>query len=514
MRVVMLVHNDWKIDSRVRREAEALAAVGHRVDVICRRVAETRSVEKHNGVIYHCIPFSRAASPRELIALLSIHTRVMLMDAARAIRGADRVSGWIALLRLVVFLSVGSALMVSLLPGIPIARVVTARQFPGGSRLLLARRGIKAAVRAVVAPLLQHLPYLHDCAYRCTETILALHPNVIHSHDLRTLSAGALAARRLKCRLVYDAHELETHTNYHTLPNFTKFWIARSERALSQRADAVVTVCDSIADWLRDNYHIRRPTVILNVPQLTPDYTPDPSAFARGDVRSELGLASDVSLAIYVGAVTVDRGMTICVRALAYLPDVHFAAVGPRYQITEAEMLKTARELGVSDRVHLVDPVPSETVVSFISTADCSIIPVQNVCLSYYFCLPNKLFESVMASVPVAAASLLELRRFLEQYDVGVLMDERDPAAVATAIRKILISPQKYRPPADVRRRIAEKYGWAAQREKLVVLYSQWAQDFGDGRVLGDHDVKGGKETTALNSSIKSDVWTVGRTHA
>jgi glycosyltransferase involved in cell wall biosynthesis len=473
----MLVHNDWKIDSRVRREAEALAAVGHRVDVICRRLAETSSVEKHNGVVYHCIPFSGPARLRDLIALLGIHTRVMLLDAARAVRGIDRVSGCIALLRLVVFFSLGSVVIVALLPGIAIARFVKARLVPAGSRLLLVRRRIDATFRALVVPVLQHLPYLHDCAYRCTRTILALDPNIIHSHDLRTLSAGALAARRLKCRLVYDAHELETHTNYHTLPHFTKFWIARSERALSQRADAVVTVCDSIAEWLQENYRIPRPTVILNVPQLARDSVANSVALVRTDLRSELHLGPDVPLAVYVGSVTVDRGMTICVRALAHLPDVHFAAVGPRFPITEAEMLKTARDLGVSDRVHLVDPVPSEAVVSFISTADCSVIPVQNVCLSYYFCLPNKLFESVMASVPVAAASLLELRRFLEQYDVGVLMDERDPVAVAAAIRQILTSPQKYRPNVDVKRRIAEKYGWAAQQEKLVGLYRQWTHD-------------------------------------
>jgi len=69
-----------------------------------------------------------------------------------------------------------------------------------------------------------------------------------------------------------------------------------------------------------------------------------------------------------------------------------------------------------------------------LGAADCSVIAIQNVCLSYYYCFPNKLFESVLAGLPVAVADLLELRRFVDQYGVGLVMDETDPKAIAGAI--------------------------------------------------------------------------------
>src|SRR6185437_976035 len=94
---------------------------------------------------------------------------------------------------------------------------------------------------------LEALRYLNDFSATCADEIRVLAPDAIHAHDLITLSGAAIAGRRASVRVVYDAHELETHTNYHSLSALTKRWIARYEAGLTPRADAVVTVCDSIA---------------------------------------------------------------------------------------------------------------------------------------------------------------------------------------------------------------------------------------------------------------------------
>ena len=74
----------------------------------------------------------------------------------------------------------------------------------------------------------------------------------------------------------------------------------------------------------------------------------------------------------------------------------------------------------------------------FIKDADCSVIAVQNVCLSYYFALPNKLFESAIGGSPNRGRKLLvEIRRFVEENGVGVIMDETDPKDIARAIQTL-----------------------------------------------------------------------------
>jgi glycosyltransferase involved in cell wall biosynthesis len=313
---------------------------------------------------------------------------------------------------------------------------------------------------------LQPYRYLNDFALSCLDRIVALRPDVIHAHDLVTLSAATLAADRTGAKVVYDAHELETHTNYVLAPA-TKTAIEQYEAILAPRAERLITVCESIADWLASNYRVRRPVVVMNSPASGPLRDP-PGAGVRG----LLGLDASVPLAVYVGSVTIDRGLELCVEALAFLPDVHLATVGPRYPATEQAMRERAGALEISDRLHFVDPRPADEIVAFIASADCSVMPIQNVCLSYYYCFPNKLLESVFAGLPVVVADLYELGRFVREHVVGVVVDETSPESIAAGIRRAL-EDVSLRPDREMREEVASAYGWPRQRSMLYEMYAE-----------------------------------------
>lgn len=174
---------------------------------------------------------------------------------------------------------------------------------------------------------------------------------------------------------------------------------------------------------------------------------------------------------VYVGSVTVDRGLEQCVRALQELAGVHFAVIGPCYEATKVAMLEAAVEVDAAQRLHFVDPVPPTDVMSFIADADCSVMAIQNICLSYYYCFPNKLLESVFAGLPVVVSDLFELRRFVADYAVGVVVDERDPHAIANGVRSVLADLPRYRPSAETLAVIDRAYGWNEQRRRLLQLY-------------------------------------------
>jgi glycosyltransferase involved in cell wall biosynthesis len=505
MRVVMLVQNDWKHDSRVVREAECLAHGGHVVDVICRRETDTSITEQQNGVTYHCMPYEPQKILGRLPALLRLHLRVMFLetDGMGRIPGAQgSLATWAKVIALA---GIGGLLVMLISPllasfiiaraavrqirrWLMVTRAWTEKRFGssgpahatfeavyafvlGTGRLL--RRAAKPLF-SCVSHVTQPFSYLNDSAWACMVLILRLRPEVIHAHDLVTLSGAALAARSIGCRFVYDAHELERHTNYWSLNRWTRYWIAKYETVLATRASAVITVCDSIADWLAAAYGIRRPLVVLNAPTGVP---PALSDVDIGEcIRGKLGLSDSTPLVAYVGSVTIDRGLDLCVRALAYLSDVHFAAVGARYSVTEAEMIRAADEAGVLNRLHFVDPVPSDQVMAFMRGADCSVMAIQNVCLSYYFCFPNKLLESVFAGLPVAVANLPEMRAFVEKHGLGVVMDETNPRAIAEAIGTLLENRERYRPSSAKIKEIEEQYGWRRQSERLLELYANFSQ--------------------------------------
>lgn len=451
MRVVMLSQNDWRHDSRVIREAESLVKAGHDVHVLCRSAPGAPSHrEERGGVNYVSSTRTTRETPRSLAALARTHAAVLARDARGVLRGPRRRAGAVSAWRLALF-AVGT-IVLPILSLQPIRRV--AKLLYGAHASTFARDRLEPLI------------YLNDFARAAASELAVLEPDVIHAHDLITLSCGARAATLLGSRLVYDAHELETHTNYHTLSRQTKRWIGRYEAILIRRCDAVLTVSDSIADWLANEYEIARPIVVMNAPERI-------SATPTRTLRETIGVARDTPLVVYVGSVTVDRGLELCVEALEHLPHVHFATVGWRYEETERRMIEKATHLGVGDRLHFVDPVPSREVIGFIADADASVMAIQNVCLSYYFCFPNKLLESVFAGLPVAVADLVELRRFIDENPVGLVMDERTSRSIASTLEELLLNVDRFRPDELRIQEIARRYGWEAQESRLWDLYGR-----------------------------------------
>ncbi|MEF8716483.1 MAG: glycosyltransferase family 4 protein [Candidatus Accumulibacter necessarius] len=486
MRIAMTLQHEWKIDSRVIREAEALVRAGNQVLVVCRGQVGQQLTETQNGVVYKSLPRSAAVNPRRLVALFLVHLRIYSLWLADRFKigwrcGLRETWGSLKLMVILALVSVPFAVIkiIAVLISQAIRSIVIIRVvFPMSLRRIFrnalqsfrrfsAEITLRFKIREAVASYVEPLVHLNDYAVSCTASIVSWQPDVVHIHDMVCLSGGYLAARKLDVPFIYDAHELETHTNYQ-LRRLTWLFIDRYQNALIRRAAAVITVCESIADWLSRKYGIARPTVILNTPALD---TSGSGGTCTETLRSHLGLGDSEKLAVYVGAVTIDRGLENCVEALQYAPGIHMALVGSRYSVTEELLVRLADELGVSERLHLVDPVPGSLVVPFIRSATFSLIPIQNVCLSYYYCMPNKLLESVVGGLPVAIARLKELKSFLEKFPVGIEMDESSPKSIALAMQRLSREADKYRPTDDQISAIISCYGWDSQRAKLVRLY-------------------------------------------
>ena len=278
-----------------------------------------------------------------------------------------------------------------------------------------------------------------------------LAPGVVHAHDLKTLYAGARYAREAGVPLVYDAHELEL---------YSMAVRSRYERAVAwlyegygvRRAAAVITVGDAVAGELARIHGIARPTVVLNTPSV--ETVPD----GRDPKLRELcGVGPDERLLAYVGGVSAGRGIDQLVAALALLPETfHLAIVGPGSAAEQA-----------TSRVHLIPPVPGPEVPSLLSGADVAVIPIENACRSYELSMPNKLFEGLMAGIPLAVSERPEMAAFVREHRLGVVFDDRDPASIAAAVQAAMASP----PEGVGDRAVQEAFSWEAQAPKLAAVY-------------------------------------------
>lgn len=460
----MLVNNPCVYDSRVIKSAETIAALGYSVTVVCRGDAGLADDELRNGVRYcrvHKKSFSmgyffyglRQGISGELLAI-SLPARFVILTL------------WGCVHRLVI-----STIQTA-------AGLSEDRRFNQPNKTnVSAFKNKGAASSHRIKDLVVHAA---GSAYRSLEsdevyfvmkqTMSSITPDIIHAHDLGTLSAGVALAKKHESKLIYDSHELETHRHI----SFTKRQAKRrraEEASGIAFADSVLTVSKSIAAHLTNDYGIRPPTVIFNSPK-KPIHPP---SFLSTNLRQDADFTASDPLGVYVGGLREDRGLENMLHAMVIWPELKFATVGPQNPIFTQRFLGMAEELGVRDRLLCFDPVPTEALIDYISKADFSVLPIQNVCLSYYYCMPNKLFESVLAGLPVSVSNLKDMKEFVDHWQCGLVFDETDPLDIATTLKNLYAQRDAYRLRGERLEEFAQLFSWEAQEKKLERVYEDLA---------------------------------------
>lgn len=227
-------------------------------------------------------------------------------------------------------------------------------------------------------------------------------------HSLPVLPLSVLVKWWKGCVLIYDPHELETETA--GLGGLRQGVARIVERSLIGFADAVCVVNRSIADWYASAYRLRNIHVVRNVPNRSRI-----SLGRTGRLRQAIGLREESLVFLYQGLLAPGRGVDILLDAFSRLPeDRHLVFMGYG-ELTER--IKTVTESHVN--IHYLPAVSPDQLQSYTVDADVGISLIENVCLSYRLCLPNKLFEYAACGVPSVVSDFPEMGAFVEEHKCG-----------------------------------------------------------------------------------------------
>lgn len=449
MRIAMVVPNPCAPDFRVQKQAETLASAGHEVCVFCTKGPELLNDEVRAGVRYQRL-FWQPLPP--LSALKQLARPVRFKRHQPAFDRKNKIEKMSAFDRLPVPSRLG--------------------------RVIGARRA--AVVRGWARNQIQTLyqPYLEARFARLFEPVMInFRADVVHAHDLLALPAAANVAQRTNARLIFDSHELEAHRNP-PLTRARRRQVERLEARLLPRAEAVLTVGNRIADHLAANYNIARPLVLYNSPRLV-----DQQICSLPDIRLLAGAPGNALLLVYTGNIAPNRGLETGIKALGRLRrrghdtlggrPVCLVAMGRCPPALKLALIELAQQEGVQERLFILPPVSPELVSRQIATADAALIPIIPRALSYEYAMPNKLFEAIIAGLPVLGSDLAEMGAFLRQNGLGATFTPGDPDALADAIVKIFPNGENAVPTASTT--LLKSLAWETQAEKLISLYSKLA---------------------------------------
>ena len=280
---------------------------------------------------------------------------------------------------------------------------------------------------------------------------------VVNCHSLSVLPLGILMKWLFGSRVVYDTHELETET---VASVGVRRLLARlTERALIHHVVAVVVVSESIANWYRATYGLSNVVVIRNIPESRQAVSRD-----EASLRQATGIAEDELLFLYEGLLTAGRGVGIVLEAFSQLPSdrhVVFLGEGPMVR----DVLEYSRRCS---NIHYVPSVPPGALSLYTVGADVGLALVEDLCLSYYLCLPNKLFEYLASGVPVIVSDFPEMAKVVNTSGCGwtCQVNVEAFASLARTLTRDGIKQQ-----AAAAGRAARSFSWEAEATELIRMY-------------------------------------------
>jgi glycosyltransferase involved in cell wall biosynthesis len=320
-----------------------------------------------------------------------------------------------------------------------------------------------------------------------TDAVVAAAPetDVFHAQSLIVLPVVRDAARRLDRRFVYDVADYHTEAaRLARMPWLVREVVRRRERDWARDATGFLAVSDPVADLVVRRWGVPRPTVLWNCP---PAWRPDaPGPVDSDRIRAATGIEAGRPIVLYQGGFSVDRGVEELVAAATHprLMELGAAVVFMGYGRLETTIADAAA--AHPGRIYLLPAVRPDDLLSWTASADISFVGQPARTLNQRLNLPNKLFESIMAGVPVIVSEGNEQCRLTSQERLGRCVDIDDPAAIARACADLLAAPLAERRAlrSHCRSVALERYTWEHTSVGLVDLYRRLARQDEVGRTV------------------------------
>ncbi len=309
-------------------------------------------------------------------------------------------------------------------------------------------------------PLVQLIKYL-EFIYRVIKKYRKT--DILHCNDLNTLPAGVFAKMfNRKLKLVYDSHEYAINdTPYESkISIWLKYFI---ERILIQFADKVITVSNSIANEYKRLYNIPKPSLILNCPRYHEQQKKD-------IFRNEFNIRSDQNIFLYQGGLSHGRGIEILLETFKIIDDDNSVIVFMGYGPLEGLIKESSKEY---ENIYFHPAVPPDELLDFTSSADFGILFYENNCLNHYYCSPNKMFEYLMAGIPVLVSNLYEMKNLVEQYQIGIVATSNSVKGFTKSIEESL--NQDYLRIVENVEKSRKLFCWEEQEKVLLDVYKEFS---------------------------------------
>ncbi len=208
--------------------------------------------------------------------------------------------------------------------------------------------------------------------------------NLYFAEDIYTLPFVYYFAKLNKGKIFYNSREIYAHLAGLRNKGLVQKIIAKIENVFIKKVDLVLVTGEMDANYLRDAYQIDNFFILRNLPKYK-------SKFSKIDLREKLNIPHKDKIILYQGVLLEGRGILKIINLLDKIPNIHFVIIGDGEFRKKFE--SEAKKQNCANRIHFIGPINHTELLDYTASADLGVALIENISISYYYALPNKLFE-------------------------------------------------------------------------------------------------------------------------
>ncbi len=249
------------------------------------------------------------------------------------------------------------------------------------------------------------------------------------AEDIYSLPFIVIIAKWYKAKIVYDSREVYSHlAGLKEKPLLQKL-IKYIEKTFIKHVDLTLAVGEMDIKFIRDLYNIDNTLVVRNLPLLK-----EPSE--KMNYKKLLNLDNNAKVLLYQGMILHGRGLKIAFEVIKEIDNTFLVILGSGDE--EEYYKKLAIDYNINTKVFFMGQKNQSELINYTSGADIGLSIIENLSLSYYYALPNKLFEYIMAEVPVIASNFPQMKQIVEGYNIGFCVNVDSINEISSLLRNIL----------------------------------------------------------------------------
>ncbi|MEB6196138.1 glycosyltransferase [Mammaliicoccus sciuri] len=287
--------------------------------------------------------------------------------------------------------------------------------------------------------------------------------DIYHANDLNTLPQAIVCSKlRLKPKpLIYDSHEVQSdRTGYNpkTIKSIESFMLKFVDQMIVENHTRAKYNEDIYGFYPKTLYNYSEKYNIEEKPQI--------------NLHKRISINEDEKILLYQGGLQQGRGLELLIEALDEIEEGHLLFIGGgKLTQTLKEQAEASKQ---ADRIHFLDKVPFQELPSYTREAYLGFQVLQNICFNHYSASSNKLFEYMMAHVPVISCDFPEIKKVVEETNTGLVVDSHKASEIANAVNQLVKDTSLRNQLSENTKQAKEIYNWNNEKSKLLEVYNQF----------------------------------------